>query len=182
MNKMILLVPAIAASLLVAGCGADAPPAPAADAVPAPAADAATAASVPPANDAVASAYEIPTGMAAGGHCALDAVNGTRAEVVTVAAGGPVMFGGWVADSGMQVPGNALLVLGNGADSYAAPLVAGAPRPDVAQALGSEALANAGFNLQADLSAVAPGRYELGVVVDSAAPAYCDFMMTLVLE
>ena len=77
---------------------------------------------------------------------------------------------------------DALLVLGNGADSHAVSLVVGAERPDVAKALKSETLAQAGFNLLVALDDIPAGSYNLSVVMDPATSAHCDLKTTLVLE
>lgn len=182
MNKMILMAPALIAGMLVAGCGerpADS------TAVADPAASA--PASAPEASVvAPVAAATVPYAMMAGaptvGHCALDVVNGIHAPSVTVPVGSKAMFGGWAANPEIQVPVDALFVLANGADSHAVPLVAGAERPDVAAALASEALAQAGYNLEIDLAAVPAGSYGLVIVLDQATSAYCDLGTRLVLE
>ena len=157
MNKMILIAPAIAAGLLIAGCGPE--PQTAAD-VPPPPSNGGVDAAGPASAEATRSAttpFEMAADAPVTGHCALDSANGQRGEVVTLPAGGTVTFGGWAADAARQVPVDALLVFGNGAASHAVPLVAGAHRPDVAAALHSDALAHAGFNLQVDVSGIPAG-------------------------
>lgn len=179
MNKTMLMVPACAALLLVACGGSDAP-APA-DAV-APAAEQAVAADAPVATSVAATPYAMVDGAPTSGHCALDAVNGQPGPEVRVPAGGRVMFGGWLATAELQLPQGALLVLGNGAQSHSAPMASGAPRPDVAAALGSEALANSGFNLDVDLAGVPAGSYQLVAVLDPTTSAHCPLNVVLVLE
>ncbi|MEN1929604.1 hypothetical protein WCE37_11500 [Luteimonas sp. MJ250] len=173
MKKMILMAPAIAA-VLIAGCGAD--PQTSADTAP-PAAAAAV-----PAVDVVPAPYAMAADAPTSGYCALDSANGQRGEVVTLPGSDVAVFGGWAADAEKQVPEGALFVFGNGADSHAVPLVAGANRPDVAAALGSEALAQAGFNLRLDLAGIPAGSYDLSVVTDPATSAHCDLRTRLVIE
>lgn len=182
MNKIMYVMPAVAAGMLLVACGGEAPtPAGDAPAADAPAAPAAAPAPVP-ASSAVPAAYAMPGDATAAGRCSLDALNGKRGETVALPAGGTALFGGWVADAGKNVPTGAMLVLDKGADSYAAPLVAGAHRPDVAAALGSEALAQSGFNLKLDLAGVPAGAYRVVITFAGDAPTYCDLKTSLVLE
>lgn len=181
MDKMILMAPALVAALCIAGCGAETAtdttvPAAAEPAVPAPAAGAVDA------SQATAADYAMVAGAPTAGHCALDATNGMPGPTVTAPAGSRVMFAGWAATNDKQPPMDALFVLANGTDSHAVPLVAGAHRPDVAAALGSEALAHAGYNLDVDLGNVPAGSYDLVIVLDQASSAHCSLATRLVLE
>ncbi|MBB1472874.1 hypothetical protein H5368_07500 [Luteimonas sp. MC1782] len=182
MNKMTLMAPALLAGLLVAGCGERPADTAAVGEPAAPAVAPAPEASVPVPAASATTAYAMAAGAATAGQCALDVVNGIHAPSVTVPVGSKASFGGWAASAEMQVPVDALFVLANGADSHAVPLVAGASRPDVAAALASDALANAGYNLEVDLAAVPAGSYDLVVVLDQATSAYCDLGTKLVLE
>ena len=178
MNKMILMASTIATGMLVAGCGADTQTS--ADSAP-PAASAGPVAAVP-ATNVVPAPYTMAADAPTAGFCALDSANGQRGEVVTLRGSGAAVFGGWAADAAKEVPDGALFVFGNGADSHAVSLVAGADRPDVAASLGSEALAKAGFNLRLDLAGIPAGSYDLVVVMDPATSAHCDLRTRLVIE
>lgn len=182
MNKMILMAPAIAAGMLIAGCSPD--PQTAADVPPPPSNNAGPVEAAAPvsATAGIVTPYAMAADAPAAGRCALDSAHGQRAEVVTLPATGTAVFGGWAADDAKQVPVGALFVFGNGADSHAVSLVAGAHRPDVAKAFGSDALANAGFNLRVELGGIPAGSYKLAVVMDPATSAHCDLKTTLVLE
>lgn len=176
MNKKILLLPAFAAVALLAACGGD-------DTLGAPPAAPATAApSQPPVAVVHAADYTLAADAPAAGHCALDAINGGGTQGVVLPASGHAVFGGWIANAALDVPTDAMFVLRGDQGSLAAPLDARWDRPDVAQALGSEALANAGFNLQLSLDGVPAGSYELLAMVDAATGATCNFNVTLVLE
>lgn len=151
---------------LAAGCGKQ--DAPASDAATAPAPvetpEIAPTATAPPA-PAVAALmdYDASTIPAAGGNCSLDAINGAAAAGASAKVGSEVMFGGWIADAGKQVPTEARLVLKGAEKAYSAPLVAGAERLDVASALAADALKLSGYNVLAKLDVV-PGTYELSIV------------------
>ncbi|MBJ6978550.1 hypothetical protein [Luteimonas sp. MC1895] len=179
MDKKILLATALLAAALLAACGDE--PVGAPPAVP-PAADDTRAAAPGPA--AVwAEAFTPAADALAAGHCALDAINGGSPQAVALPATGSALFGGWVADAALQVPADALFVLRGATASFAAPLSAGSTqRPDVAQALGSEALAGAGFDLLLALDGLPAGSYELSAVVDRATQATCSFNATLVIQ
>lgn len=108
-----------------------------------------------------------------GGACALDHVNGEVSAKVGVAVGTQVLFAGWATDADGNVPAEMRLVLkGERAGNYSAPLAAGVDRPDVAAALGNEAARGSGYLLAATL-AVEPGEYEVAVVHGGAAPRTC---------
>lgn len=176
MDKKILLLPAFAAIALLAACGGD-------DTLGPPPAAPATAAQAGPSVALVQAAeYTLPADAPATGQCALDAINGGGTQGVVLPASGHAVFGGWIANAALEVPGDAMFVLRGNQASHAAPLAAGAARPDVAQALGSEALAGAGFNLHLALDGIPPGSYELLAMVDPATGGTCSFNATLVLE
>lgn len=117
-----------------------------------------------------------------GGHCFLDAINGSAIEGASAKVGQEVSFGGWVADINSQVPTAALLVLEGKDKSYSVPLVAGGERPDVAAALANPALNNSGYNVTAKLEAVVPGDYALAIVVGSDQAARCELNAKLTVE
>ena len=181
MDKKILLAPALLAAAVLAACGGDEPVGAPPAALPA-AADHAGAAA--PAQAAVRAETFTPAADApVAGHCALDAINGGSPQAAALPATGSALFGGWVSDAALQVPADALFVLRGATASFAAPLSAGSTRrPDVAQALGSEALAGAGFDLLLALDGLPAGSYELEAVVDRATQATCSFNATLVIQ
>lgn len=181
MNKTFLALSAISV-LMLSGCGKDAPPAPTQEPAAAGAADVAAAAADASMSPVVLSDYRMADGAPSAGHCALDALNGQRGPSITLPAASQATMGGWVADAGLQAPAAALMVLRGSESTLAAPLGTGASRPDVAAALGSEALAFAGFNVAVDLAEVPAGSYQLLAVVDQGTSAYCDFNTTLVIE
>jgi hypothetical protein len=155
---------ALLAAVLLVGCGKPDAPATAPAATPAPNGNAV----------AVASGYSMPVNAIAGGSCSLDAVNGAPAADAAVASGSDVMFGGWMADAGKHVPKDAIFVLAGEQGSYSMPVTAGVDRPDVAAALGSDALKSSGFNLLARLTNVVPGDYKPQIVFGAGAPAFCS--------
>lgn len=120
------------------------------------------------------------SGLAAGGNCSLDAVNGLPAGEGAVAAGDTVVFGGWVADVGGQVPTDAKLVLTGPDGQHALPVSPNVERPDVAQALNKPELARAGFNVSTVL-AIAPGTYSLHIVMGGESPVACPISAQLLV-
>lgn len=184
MKKASLLAVAVC---LVVGCGKQDAPAENAAATQAPATATTPDSPAPTAPEAAApvavavASFQAPANLQPGGNCSLDAINGGAAAGASVKAGSEVMFAGWVADAANQVPKEALLVLTSGANSYSAPLVADAERPDVAAALAAESLKNSGYNVLAKLDVV-PGTYELSIVhgpVDAAASCPLKASMTV---
>lgn len=129
-------------------------------------------------------AYTVPAGLAAGGNCSLDAVNGATPAAGTAAAtvAGETVFSGWMSDAGGQVPTDALLVLTGADGAYAANLVGGGERPDVAAALGNDNLRTSGFNLSTHLAAAEPGSYVLSIVHGGASPLACPLNVTLTVS
>lgn len=144
--------------------------------------DAAPSTVPPSASGAVAlTEYDTSVVPAAGGNCALDAINGAPVAGATVKTGSETMFGGWIADAANQVPTEARLVLKGADKSYSAPLVAGAERLDVATALEAESLKLSGYNVSAKLDVV-PGTFELSIVHGPAgAAASCALNAPLVV-
>lgn len=114
----------------------------------------------------------------AGGHCSLDAINGAPAPGASLPVGADAMFGGWMVDGQGSVPGQATLVL-RGTHTYSVPLVAGGDRPDVAQALNSEAARMSGFNIATSLAGVEAGEYALSIELAGETPTTCDLKSTL---
>lgn len=115
----------------------------------------------------------------AGGNCALDTINGDATAGASAKIGSEVMFNGWIADAGNQVPTEARLVLKGAEKAYSAPLVAGAERLDVAASLKADSLKFSGYNVLVKLDVV-PGTYELSIVHGPAnAAAYCSLNASL---
>jgi hypothetical protein len=118
------------------------------------------------------------TDAPAGGHCSLDAINGAPVQGASLPVGADAMFGGWMVDGQGNVPGQARLVL-RGTHAYSVPLVAGGDRPDVAQALNSQAARMSGFNIATSLAGVEAGEYALSIELAGETPATCDLKSTL---
>ncbi|WP_162404129.1 hypothetical protein [Pseudoxanthomonas jiangsuensis] len=137
----------------------------------------------PPAGAVAAVAYAAPADpLPAGGACAVDAVAGVAADGAVVRASSSASFGGWVADARGRVPADARLVLVGEGPSYALAITAGGSRPDVAEALGNPALGSSGFNLDAYLAGVVPGRYRLSVVYPGHMPTVCALDATITVQ
>lgn len=129
-----------------------------------PVANAHTFAAVEP---VAAGALEVP--------CSIDKINAQAAagQAVNVEAGRDIRFTGWISDAAKQVPAKFTIVLA-GPQTYGVSGVAGISRPDVARALGSPALAKAGFNVSATLGSVAVGKYSVYFIEDAnGKPARC---------
>lgn len=91
--------------------------------------------------------------------CNLDAVNDKPAGSESLPHASTATFSGWAAGTQMDsVPASVRLLL-KGARDYTVDAATGMPRPDVAKANKHPAWAAAGYSVQADLSAVAPGTY-----------------------
>ncbi len=103
--------------------------------------------------------------------CAVDTINGQLAAAgpVTVQAGSDIAIRGWAADAAKRTPASFSIVL-LGKEAFGAPASAGQPRGDVAEALASPGLADAGFDVVASLGPVVAGDYVLAIVQDSATP------------
>lgn len=177
----VCLVP-VAAALLLAGCGdshplpqspsaasgpASASTAPAA--TPAPGLTQTHATSAAPAYVSAAGAFA-PAATAMAGNaarvvddCNVDSIDGKPIEGVSLARTSGAVFAGWAADSATSaVPNQVRLVLKNihGGQDFAVEIATGEARPDVAQVRKVPAFATSGWSVDANLSAVAPGRYD----------------------
>lgn len=162
MSKFALLLPLV----LLAGCNYKDPKAEDAKPVAAePTADTVTAAPTMPANTAVA--YDIPAATAYTMKCDLNSVSGTGLNpgvASDISKSGTVLLNGWLATEKLEVPSQIIVVL-KGASSYGIAGVSGAARPDVAEGLGSQSVANAGFVFEeANISAVPAGQYAVHIV------------------
>lgn len=133
----------------------------------------------------VFSPYQSPAPVAAGGSCALDAIDGHPAAGSVVSADSDVTFGGWAATPQGQVPdanAGAVLILSSSEAAYSVPLVAGGDRPDVAAALNNPALAKSGFNVVASLNGVKPGDYAVSVGYPGEPAMVCQFNQTVTIK
>jgi hypothetical protein len=154
----------LAAMMLVVVAACEKQEAPVADTAPAEAPAVQVAAPGPAdSGPVVISEYDAATPAAEGGHCQLDAINGGAPAGASAKPGSDIVFSGWVADAGNQVPAEARLVLKGAEKAYSAPLTAGVERPDVATTLAADTLKFSGYNLATKLD-VAPGSYELSIV------------------
>jgi len=123
--------------------------------------------------------YDATAAVPEGGNCALDGINGSAPAGASAKVGSEVTFGGWIADASNQVPTDARLILKSAQKAYAAPLVAGGARADVAAALHAETAKLSGYNVLTKLN-VAPGTYDLSIVYGSGnAAASCSLHASL---
>ena len=108
-------------------------------------------------------------------NCSIDRIGSVAAisGPVTLNLGQTVVFSGWIAGPGNQVPATFKVVL-KGADFHGADATAGASRPDVARVLKSESLANSGFNARVDLGGLPEGEYGVSLVIPGEPVASCD--------
>ena len=167
---------AIAIAGIAAGCGVGEPP-------PLPAVPAAAAPATAPASASAAAPATAPaTAPAAAGRlaCNIESVDRRKfaGESLAVAADAPRRVVGWVIDEGNRnVPRDAELVLvaGDGSPVGSQPVRMWRARHDVVAAKdGNPAYAESGFDVDLDLSAVAPGQYRLVVRSAQADPPTCD--------
>lgn len=115
--------------------------------------------------------------------CSLDAINGqpaVTAKPIHRSAG--VTFGGWMGNGRGQAVAKGIFVLEGTQKSYAALFVTGVPRPDVAKALRSEAMARSGYNLTATLGGVEAGTYSLFVADPVDPSVLCDLHRAVTLH
>lgn len=95
-------------------------------------------------------------------HCSLDAVNDQSANPpATLDSGAPVSFSGWVATVDLKNPRRFTLVLDGMQQDIAIGADTSQPRYDVARALGSNALAYAGFRIELPAHAIPAGSYRV---------------------
>ncbi|QOW24162.1 hypothetical protein [Lysobacter sp. H23M47] len=99
--------------------------------------------------------------------CAIERVNGekpVKGQPIVLPLGKDLSVSGWIADPLLHTPARFLLVLRSPHGTYATNATAGRKRADVASALKSELLADAGFLSQKPLTAVAPGEYSVSLL------------------
>jgi hypothetical protein len=116
--------------------------------------------------------------------CSLDRTSGRDGrDGARLARARGVLFGGWIADRRRATAPDSLSVLLRGAGDYIADGSNGAARADVAAALGKADFERAGFNLGADLDAVAPGDYRVHLVAHYGdGSTACDTGKSLQVE
>jgi hypothetical protein len=102
-------------------------------------------------------------------HCSLDAINDQAAGQVTVDSGSPASFSGWLATVDLKNPGQFTLVLDGQQRDVAIRAATSQPRYDVAKALGSNALAYAGFRVELPARALPPGTYRVSLAHHGAS-------------
>jgi hypothetical protein len=116
-------------------------------------------------------------------HCSLDAINDQAAGQVTVGSGAPASFSGWVATMDLKNPGRFTLVLDGQQRDFAIEAATSQPRYDVAKALGSNALAYAGFRIELPAHALQPGTYRVSIAHHGATgDAICATTTTLTVR
>lgn len=110
--------------------------------------------------------------------CNIDSVDGKPIDGVSLARTSSAAFAGWAADSATGVvPKRVQLVLRSerGSGGFTMEIATGETRPDVAQARKNPAFAASGWSVQANLSAVAPGRYDTVLRYRiNGKPVVCD--------
>lgn len=143
----------------------------------------AAAAPAAPAEPAEATPFSYDRNLPVAGQCALDAIGGMPAAGATITRDAQPVFAGWVANGQLQVPDDAKMVLEGESGTWAFPLATGGDRPDVAKALGTDALRSAGYNVPASLKALPAGTYKLRIVhgPDDALQG-CEVNVTFSLE
>lgn len=180
------IVPAVAlivfAALALGACGGEVP-APSTSS-PTPSPPVASATSAPP-------AYTSSTGRFAPfpaekfdqvarsvGDCNVDAVDDRPVSGASVQRGATATFTGWAADSATRThPDTVQLVLRSteGRGDFAVEAATGAMRSDVVAARHVPEFATSGWAVQANLSAVPPGRYQAVLVYEVAGQLLsCD--------
>lgn len=101
---------------------------------------------------------------ASDGMCYLDGINGVAAQSLTsVGRVGFTSFIGWASTSKKQAPEEISILL-DGPVEYFRNGKTGVPRPDVAEALGSQALSLSGFSVSGSLSDVVSGVYRVKII------------------
>jgi hypothetical protein len=99
--------------------------------------------------------------------CAVERVNGekpVKGQPTVLSLGKDLSVSGWIADPLLHTPARFLLVLRSPHGTYATNVTAGRQRADVASALKSELLADAGYLSQKPLTVVAPGEYSVSLL------------------
>ncbi|HVX04486.1 MAG TPA: hypothetical protein VHA71_05130 [Rhodanobacteraceae bacterium] len=116
-------------------------------------------------------------------NCNLDAIDGVPPGSKPLQRNENALFAGWAANQeGAAVPGVVEIVL-HGARDFAVLSATGMPRPDVATANHQPGLANAGYALEADLSAVVPGKYQIVLLYQAGSQSLrCNLAATLVVR
>lgn len=99
--------------------------------------------------------------------CSIDRIDGqkpVKGQPITAVLGKDLVINGWAADPQKRTPDRFLIVLRSPHGTYATNATAGRHRPDVAAALNSELLANAGFVSKKPLDVVVPGEYSVALL------------------
>lgn len=104
--------------------------------------------------------------------CSLDYIDDLHAEgILPVARARPVRFRGWFGTAGHEPAGDFELVLAGKDAAWAVAMVTGAPRPDVADYFDALSMEMSGFDRTANLSAAAPGTYEIVLLMREGGAA-----------
>ncbi|MDR0479005.1 MAG: glycosyltransferase 87 family protein [Burkholderiaceae bacterium] len=104
---------------------------------------------------------------APGALCSLDSINGGAATQAPVSKAQPIELAGWafMADRKSQ-PDSVWLMIEQAGRRYTARARGGFPRPEVARGIGAPAsLTNSGFQLKFDASDLAPGAYDVSIIL-----------------
>lgn len=107
--------------------------------------------------------------------CSLDYIDDLHAEgILPVARAHPVRFRGWFGTAAREPAGDFELVLAGNDAAWASPMATGASRPDVADYFDALSMEMSGFDRTANLSAAAPGTYEIVLLMrESGATIAC---------
>jgi hypothetical protein len=170
---------AAGAALLLAGCGDSHP-------IAEPAAGNATpgrAYAAPSGEFAPVKAGGLPKAAMASGKCNLDTINGMAPDSKPLSHGQPALFAGWAASNdGKNVPQTIAIVL-RGQKDFLVQTPTGAPRPDVVSANGEPGLANSGYMVEVDLSAVPSGSYTVELHYSAGGKAWrCESTHAVTVE
>ena len=115
--------------------------------------------------------------------CALDGIDGhPSASAGPIGQHNIVTFDGWAGNGHGRLPSQALLVLQNGRAAYAASIVPGIDRPDVARVWKKRGLTESGFHLVASMANLTPGTYALYITDVHAGDATCDLHRTVTVR
>lgn len=175
----------VLAGLLLSACGNADHPSLSQQSMPAPASTPANASSAAAAVYAPASGAFAPESSALPGNgvrivddCNVDSVDGKPINGASLARTSTAEFAGWAADSATgTVPKRVRLVLLGlqGGGDFTMEIATGEARPDVAQAQKIPAFAASGWSVHADLSAIAPGKYDTVLLYRiHGRPVTCD--------
>lgn len=119
----------------------------------------------------------IPAALTATTTCSFDGLNGGAREVQNLISDkSKIRLVGWAANTaGVSVSGDVFLELDGAVKLYAKVIRGSVKRPDVAEAYKNPALVDSSWEVNLDMSGVAPGKYKIRIIgVNGQASAICD--------